>query len=173
MSSQDKNMLDFKDISVSSLICDLPLVINHNNDILKTLFTHIYNFDNNYIIKPVFTEGTISGHTGEFNNLKINNGINISSTAANHAFVDNKIVVDHNLSINRNNNAHPFSAIYDDNNKTTLNDTLSSIKTRISKLENTSGTDNSELANQINDISLRLNELFEIINAISFEDNKK
>lgn len=82
MSTQDKNKIipDFKDISVSSLIYDLPTVINYNNGISTQCFKNIFNFDKEYLTKPVKTSGNISGNTGEFKNLILLYGTNSKLT---------------------------------------------------------------------------------------------
>lgn len=174
MSNQDKNkiILDFKDISTSSLIYDLPTVINYNNNLSKRCLNHIYDFSKDYITKPVKTTGIVSGNTGEFNSLVINDKLNISPKAAQTVFIDNHVVVDHSLTINKDNNAHTIDAIYDASSNISLSAILASLKTRISTIENITGTNDSAIMNAVNDISTRLNQLFEIINQISYEDKK-
>lgn len=65
-------MINFlKDVSVNTLIGELPSIIGFNNRSIEKEFNNIYDSSNNRIIKSVYVPtGTVKSHWGDFVNIK-------------------------------------------------------------------------------------------------------
>lgn len=123
----------YEDCSISTLIKDIPSIINKNNEENNRLFGDIFEFgsenaNEQYIKVPVITKGIVKGASGQFNNLYANN-IFLSESVLENNFQN--VVVKHNLSLDRFVDKNIESSIYTHDAASILYDAQTTIKTKI------------------------------------------
>lgn len=66
--------IQLKDVSIRTMIGQLPKILNDNNDSISDYFDKIYDSDNDRIIKSVYNPlGSVKAHLGEFREIQVDN----------------------------------------------------------------------------------------------------
>lgn len=65
--------MNFKEISIYTLIPELYKIINYNNQVIQDYVSIFYDGSLNYLKTPLITTGSVKGATGEFTTLVVDN----------------------------------------------------------------------------------------------------